>query len=122
MDPSSFTYGDLVATQVTVSALIVYALQWIKRSSWVPWITEHTKALNRWIAALVAAAAAIGIHTEFDATAGTLVITGLTLAGIAHGLFEWARSWIFQQMIYDGVIARDTAERLAEKQRGSVSR
>jgi hypothetical protein len=107
MDPtSSSTLTNLMATQVTMSALIVYFLEWLKQSAWFPWLTAETKTLNRWAAALMALAAAIGIHAEFNPDTGTLLVTGLTMWGIGHAAFDMARSWIFQQVIYDGVVAK----------------
>jgi hypothetical protein len=108
MDPAASTLSSLVATQVTVSALIVYALEYLKKAKWFPWLTMDTKSLNRLVGALLAALAAVGIHAEFNAQAGTLLVTGLTAWGLMHAFFDLARSWVFQQVIYDAVLDKPT--------------
>ena len=64
--------------QVVLGAVVVYVLEWIKRARWVTFITIETKKLNGFLAKAAALLMAVGIHYEFDATAGTLMITGLT--------------------------------------------
>lgn len=95
---------DMVTTQITASALVVYGVELLKKSSWFPWIHRGSDAVNRTVAGTMAIATALGIHTKFDAEHGTLLITGLTLASVAHFGFDWLRSFVFQEMIYKGVV------------------
>ena len=96
--------ADIVTTQITASALVVYALELLKKASWFPWINRSSDVLNRMVSGILAVATALGIHTKFDAQHGTLLITGLTLASVAHFAFDWLRSFVFQEMIYKGII------------------
>lgn len=96
--------ADLVTTQITASAVVVYGVEMLKKSPWFPWIHRSSDAVNRTIAAAMAVATALGIHAKFDAEHGTLLITGLTLASVAHFAFDWLRSLVFQEMIYKGVV------------------
>jgi hypothetical protein len=96
--------ADIVTTQITASALVVYGLELLKNASWFPWINRSSDAVNRIVAGILAVATALGIHTKFDPQHGTLLITGLTLASVAHFGFDWLRSFVFQEMIYKGVI------------------
>lgn len=98
------TYAHEIVSQVVISGLIGYSLEFLKKTRFFPWLTMETKRANRAVAWLIALCAAIGIHFQFDATAGQLVITGLTLTGITHGLWEYAKQLVLQQLIYDGVI------------------
>jgi hypothetical protein len=41
---------------------------------------------------------------------GTLLISGLTLAGVTHGAWEYVKQLVFQQLVYDGVIKPHTKE------------
>ena len=95
--------GEEVFSQMTSAAMMVYLLQWVKQSGWVPWITPDTKRLNRLLSTVLAGASALGIHFAFDVQAGTLVISGLTTVGVGHGLWHWFNQVISQQVIYDTV-------------------
>lgn len=99
--------NDLTAHAVT-GALVVYAIQWAKKSGAIPWLHEHTRALNRLVSAILAAIAAFGIDWTYDATHGTLLITGLTLASILTSGWEFLKQLVIQQMIYDGVVDKPT--------------
>ena len=94
--------------QVVLGAVVVYVLEWIKRARWVAFITIETKKLNGFLAKAAALLMAVGIHYEFDATAGTLMITGLTIAGLAHGLWVWLQQVVVQELIYNTAIQSRT--------------
>lgn len=95
---------DIVTAQITASAVVVYGVELLKKSPWFPWIHRSSDAVNRTIAGVMAVGTALGIHAKFDAEHGTLLITGLTLASVAHFGFDWLRSFVFQEMIYKGVV------------------
>lgn len=97
---------QLITSQLASAALMVYLLQWVKRSRLIPWVTEHTKGLNRMLNAMLAMAAAVGIHYHFDAEAGQLVISGLYGQSIAQGVWEWSKQWAFQQASFDMIFAK----------------
>jgi hypothetical protein len=105
MDGTTDTLTSLVALQATISGVIVYGLDALKRARWFPWLTAETETVNRWVALGLAVIAAIGIHWDYDATAGVMTITGLSIqsiaAHLAHGVMDIARSWVFQQVIFD---------------------
>lgn len=92
-----------LTTHLVTGGVVVYAIQMLKRANWCTWIDADTTTLNRWIGVLAAAVTALGIHWTFDASAGQLVITGLTKAGITDAVWEFAKQYVLQQMVYDGV-------------------
>lgn len=92
-------------SQLTSSAIVIYALEALKQSAWVPWITVDTRRLNRWLAVVGSGAAALGIHFVFDVEAGQIIISGLTPSGIAHGLWHWAEQYALTQLAYDAAVA-----------------
>ena len=98
--------GSELTAHLTTGATVVYVLQWLKASGWVPWITADTKRLNRILSALLAAAMAVGINWTYDPTGGTLVITGLTWWAIIGSGYEWLKQFALQQLLYDGVAHR----------------
>jgi hypothetical protein len=78
---------------LVIAGICAWAVERMRRSSWFPWVNEHT---HRYVAALVAAGAAIGVHVTFDQAAGQLTITGLHLAQVPHALQELVRTWALQ--------------------------
>ena len=101
---------DLVISQVTLSAVVVVILQHLKSASWFPWLTQETEKAKRIVAAFAAALTAIGIHYNYDATTGTLMFTGITVAAIGHGIWHWIQSYAFQEVLYKGAFRGDAAK------------
>lgn len=91
---------SLILSQIGSSALVVFLLQKAKESKWFPFLTTETAKLNRVVAVIAAGLVSVGVHTTFDKSAGTLVITGLTVSGILHGLWAWLNSYAVQHSIY----------------------
>lgn len=91
-------------SQLTSAAIVVYLLQWAKSCPIIPWITEHSKGISRLTSAGLAAVSAIGVHYSFDAEAGRLVVEGLTVSGLLHGLWLFGNQFALQQLAYDAVL------------------
>jgi len=96
--------SEELLSQLTSSAVVIYVIESLKKSAWCPWITMETKTINRWLAVVGSGASAIGVHFAYDGKAGALLITGLTVAGIAHGLWHWAQQYALTQLAYDSAI------------------
>lgn len=96
--------SEELLSQLTSSAVVVYAIELLKKSQWFPMITAESRTLNRWAAVLGSGAAAIGVHVAFDSTAGALMITGLTMSGLAHGAWHWLQQMAITQLSYDAAI------------------
>lgn len=96
-------------TQFTWASVVVYGLQYLKASSWFPWLTTRTKGLNRLAAIAGASLTAVGIAWHYDPV-GTLTITGVTAANLLHGVWHIAQQVAMQQVIFDG-----TAQAVAAK-------
>lgn len=101
---------NIVITQVTTSAIVVAAIQWLKSSRFFPWITKESGAMSRFVSALLAAGAAVGIHTTWDPSAHALTITGLTAFGIALATWEWAKSFVLNELIYRSTVKPQKAD------------
>jgi hypothetical protein len=93
---------DLVISQVTLSAVSVVVMQWIKGSKLFPFITATTDKLNKVVAAVLAGVTAIGVHYTYDATTATLTVVGLSWAALGHAAWHWLQSYAFQETIYKG--------------------
>lgn len=106
--------GQELLSQLTSAAVVVYVMQWLKRSPLVAFISQETKVLNRVLSGLGAALSAIGIHFAFDtsaAQAGTYVITitGVSLLAVAHGCWHWLNAVALQQLVYDAAVSHGEA-------------
>lgn len=112
-DPS-----QVLGSQLALAALLAYLLKWAQKSNVVPYITEHTRGINRAATAVLSLIAAIGISYNFDSVAGTLTITGLHASALLAGLWEWAKQWAFQQGASDMIFTKAIAE---DVQRGDVN-
>lgn len=105
MDP---TQTDTTAV-ITISAVSVWLIQKLKSVAWVPFIQEHSKVANTIASVATAFVAAAGIHVGFVAASGTLTITGLTITGVATGLWLAGKSFVFNELIYQSTLKRSGA-------------
>ena len=94
-----------LSEQIPIAVISTLVLQWLKKSRWFPWLTVESQKLNRIAGVVIAFAASIGVVATFDHTAGVLTITGLTLAGLGHGIARFIQQWSYQQAAYRTVVA-----------------
>ena len=97
--PPSGTLGWMFTAGVVAN----YFMRKLKEWDWVPVIQEGAGKVNVALAAVLALATSLGIHTEFDAAAGSLLITGLTWTGVFHFAGEWVRQLAIQQFTYQSM-------------------
>lgn len=76
--------------QVTIAALISFVMAQLKKSRWFPWLSTETAKANRIVAIVLSGFGALGVHIQFDHTAHTALITGLSLTAVLAGLWHWA--------------------------------
>lgn len=98
--------GNDISTQLVASSIAVWVIQIIKKSKYFPWITAQTGRLNRVVAVVVSGLTAVGIHVTFDHSSGVLTISGLTAAGIVVGFGTWLKSFVMQELVYQGVTTK----------------
>src|SRR5713226_951305 len=90
---------SIFGTQVTASAVVVFLFRVIEHK--FPVLATLAPGIKRTITWIIAAGAALGVHASFTSASGTLIITGLTLAGIAHALWHWIQSVALQEWIHN---------------------
>lgn len=84
-------------TQVVIGMLASYLLEWLKRQSWFPGLSEQsTKFIKQAFSVIVAAFSALAITYTFDPDLGRLVIDGLTFSNMGHGLLIFFTSLLAQ--------------------------
>lgn len=97
-----------ITAHLTTGAVIVYVLEALKRSR-LPWLTSDSKSLNRFVSAVLALAAATGIAWTYD-HATTEVVIRFTAQGLLTGIWEFAKQFVTQQLIYDTAINPQTVK------------
>ena len=101
--------ASALGSQITLSALSVALIQWLKNSPLMPFMHAGTNWLNRIVSVLLGAAAAVGVHISWaaaTATPGTytLTVTGVTLASISLMAWGIVKSVAFNELIYRGTV------------------
>ena len=101
----------ILANQIGVSALMVYALEAVKKAPWFPWITAHTDNLNRVIAFTVAFLTSIGFSINISGnwqTGGTLLVSlpsaGVLISVLMHSMTQAG----IQEAFYQTVVKKET--------------
>lgn len=105
IDPG--TAVDSAMSSIASAGLLVYLIEWAKKSSLVRFVSADRKTLLRWMNAASALALAVGLHWAYDPTARQLVIDIPTFGTVAAGLWTWGKQWALQQMAYDGIVAKN---------------
>jgi hypothetical protein len=108
-DPHALTNPDLGPNlPFILSIASAWLMEKLKLASWFPGLTpESTASVQKLFSAVVAILTAVGVTITYDATVGTLMITGLTLSNIGQiGLLS-AQNFLTQHMWYHGVIKKN---------------
>ena len=84
-----------------ISAILI---QWAKKSELAIFSfigTEKNKQkANLIFSVVVAFLTSIGVGYKYDSSTGVLILSGLTAANLAHGLWHWGLQWIGQHVAY----------------------
>jgi len=91
---------QLLQNQVGIGFLAVWVIQRLKAANWLPFIHDGTGKLNRFLSALAASAATVGMTMHYQAEGGILTITGLTLAGAVSFLLTLVSQGAIQEVLY----------------------
>jgi hypothetical protein len=93
---------NVLATQITLGLLGSGALNLLKKSTVVTFVNQHSKVFNHLFLLLTSAAGAVGVHTAWNGTDHSLVITGLDAVTIFTSLWIWAKQWAVQYLVHRG--------------------
>lgn len=109
IDPG--TAVDSAMSSIASAGLLVYLIEWAKKTTAIRFITADNKTLLRFLNAASALALAVGLHWAYDPTARQLVIDIPTVGTVIMGLWTWGKQWALQQMAYDTVVAKGAGGR-----------
>lgn len=98
--------SSLALSTGSTALISALALQAIKRSAWFPQLSiEHASQRANLIASLLMAfAVSLGIGFKFDGANGSLLITGLTAAGLSHAAYHMGVQWVAQHVSYKAFV------------------
>lgn len=94
-----------LTAHLTTGAVVVYAIEQLKKSKRFPWIDKNTTTLIRLLNVSTAFAVSIGINYHYDTANRDLTIHIPMAAVLVDQLWEWAKQLVTQQIIYDSAIA-----------------
>lgn len=100
--------SNILATQITSSACIVYIMQRLKSASWFPLVETGKAKLNRAVSVAAAFFSAVGISWSWslDQSSGThtLIIAGIGFYAVLHGAWHWLNQYAMQELIYQSAV------------------
>ncbi len=99
----------LFTNQVGVSVLVVYVLEWLKRTDKISWISENTDRLNRAVAIIVAFLTSIGFQFAMTGdwrSGGTITITVPSLTAVGSVLLHSLSQVGIQEGFYRAAVKR----------------
>lgn len=92
---------SLLSTQIGAAAVCAYLVQLLQRWSKLPWITEHTTAINAALRIATSGVAAIGVHWAWaDTSSGGHTLSIAIPSGAALLAAGW--HWFVQYAIQHG--------------------
>lgn len=98
---------DSTTTQIVIAYLMSHVIEWLKKASWFPVVSENSTKFGKWMfSGIMAACSAMAITIAWEPTGGVLTLTGLTLSNVTNGLIAFALSFITQQVVYEKMIKK----------------
>jgi len=101
---------NIVVSHLTVAAVTVAIINWLKTSAWFPWFTAERTRLVRIVAVAASGLGAVGIHWQWNPALHSLTITDLTFATVAGGMVAWVKSFCVQELTYQATKKTDVGE------------
>ena len=92
--------------QLTLGVIVGYVIEVMKGSDWFPWMHTYTDRVNRLVSLVLAVVASLGIQYTYDATTGTLVLSGLTLSSLVPVAWEAVKQFVANEVAYKVVVKR----------------
>ena len=92
---------DLALSQLTASAVTVYIIETLKKSTKLGFIGQNTNVINTLASLLGSIATASALHWTFDKGSGAVVIT-LNAYSLLHGGWDVFRSFAMNELVYRG--------------------
>ncbi len=104
---------SIVLSHLTTAGLAVAAIQWLKKSRYFPWVTQEKTRMMRLVAIVTAAIGTVGINYAWQPADRALVFHIPTLAQAFTLGVAWVKSFITQEIVYQGTAKNGLGELLS---------
>ena len=91
---------SMMQDQFSLGLISVWVIQRLKALKWLPFVTDNTEKLNRFLSALGAAAASVGLTIHYDPTGGVMTLSGLTATSAVSFLLTVVWQGFVQEGLY----------------------
>lgn len=105
------TEQSVVMTHLTAAGVAVAAIQWVKNSGYFSLLAQNPKLL-RALAVVTSAIGAIGVSYAWHPYSRELVFKIPTVAATVGILAAWAKSFVMQEIVYQGTAKNGLGELL----------
>lgn len=98
---------SIVADQLGSAYVITYAIEWLKRANWFPWLAQHTCAANRTISVIFALLVSVGFTFKAEGTmqtGGTITIGYPSMGVLISAALHFALQLGFHETLYQKVV------------------
>lgn len=95
--------ANVLGTQITFAGVVVALIQWMKHSRYFPWFTKEKVKLVRVVSVGLSFLAGLGIHWVWDPQNGSLIVTGLSMTGLAISAWVAIKQFVITEMTYQTV-------------------
>ena len=89
-------HGEL-GTGAVIAVLVSEVIEMCKRFGWCP-LSYDTAKTNRAVGAVAAFITGIGINITFEPETGTLMVSGLLLSTLTHGVAQWCGQMAYYRL------------------------
>jgi hypothetical protein len=114
--------SNLLASQVTLGAVLSWGLQVLKNSKWFPVLQENSARIVKVLFSVVTSLGAVtGLSFAYNATAHTLLIGNLSWAMVLPSLWHWLTQFVIQEGWYQAVFNKATVVPVANEEQAAVS-
>lgn len=96
--------ANIVITQLTSSAVVVYVMQKLKSAKWFPFLQHGQAMVSRTVSIALAGITAIGISYSWNPATRGLLITIPTLTGLGLGLWHWLSQYCTNEILYQATV------------------
>lgn len=96
--------ANIVITQFTSSAVIVWTMQKLKNASWFPFLQHGEAKISRFASIFLAGLTTIGISYTWNPTTRVLATAIPTLPAAIHGAWHWLSQYCANEVLYQATV------------------
>jgi len=99
--------ANLAMTELTSSAIVVFAIQKLKAAKWFPWIEAGKKTASRVASVIGATMTAVAVNYSWNPQTRVIMIALPTLPIFLLACWHWLNHFATQELIYQATANRN---------------